>query len=203
MGGTWTANTWTSAGETWTDAPGDWAGESSETIHIHAGNGQEHYLCYDIDVEDHLAHCTGTATDTSATPDCTNVAAFTEAADTRTADNCPAGCVFTAAPRMARVVVPHAPSVDIVGYNPALSGACRGPGDVKINGKYSNTAGASGAQLTQEECAAECTAEPTCVGYAHSTAWCVVYGPGIDETPGADWTSDTHTYDGVVTGTKV
>jgi hypothetical protein len=38
-----------------------------------------------------------------------------------------------------------------------------------------------------------CNAEPTCVGYAHSTAWCVVYGPEIHETPGDKWTSDEHT----------
>ena len=30
-------------------------------------------------------------------------------------------------------------------------------------------------------------------GYAHAdNSWCVVYGAGIDQTPGADWTSDSH-----------
>jgi hypothetical protein len=39
---------------------------------------------------------------------------------------------------------------------------------------------------------AACEAEPTCVGYAHSTAWCVVYGEDIHKTPGDKWTSDNH-----------
>ena len=71
--------------------------------------------------------------------------------------------------------------------DPAQSGACRGGADFsgKVNGKYSNTAGAE-ENLTQLECAEACVAEETCVGYAHSTAWCVVYGPGIDEGIGTE-----------------
>lgn len=83
-----------------------------------------------------------------------------------------------------------------------MSGACRGGSDFtdKVNGKYSNTAGADG-RLTQEECAEACLAEPDCVGYAHATAWCVVYGPGVHDTPGEDWTSDEHV-EVAITGTK-
>jgi hypothetical protein len=69
-----------------------------------------------------------------------------------------------------------------------------------VNGKYSNTAGAAG-ELTELECANACDAEQNCVGYAHSTAWCIVYGPGVNDTAGADWTADTHASTSI-TGTK-
>ena len=99
--------------------------------------------------------------------------------------------MFTAAPKPPKPVVPHARDIGLPGWNPAKSGACRGPDNSKVNGKYSNTAGANG-KMSQAECAAACSAELNCIGYAHSTAWCVVYGPAIDVTPGDDWTGDSH-----------
>jgi hypothetical protein len=142
------------------------------------------YQCWDVDPDDHQATCTG------SNALCT--AAFQNKAENlQIANNCPAGCTFKAAVRAVKTVVAHAPAIPMAGYT-VWSGACRGPTNAKVNGKYSKTAGASGGVLTQEECAAACNAETTCVGYAHSTAWCVVYGADIDVTPGADWTSDKH-----------
>ena len=120
------------------------------------------------------------------------MAAFqNKAENVQIASNCPTGCTFKAAVRAVKTVVAHAPAIPKAGYK-VWSGACRGPTNAKVNGKYSNTAGASGGSLTQEECAAACDAETKSVGYAHSTAWCVVYGAGIDISPGVGWTSDTH-----------
>jgi hypothetical protein len=106
-------------------------------------------------------------------------------------DNCLSGCTFTAAVSGPSTVNYHAPTIEDDNYE-VMSGACRSPDGNKVNGKYSNTAGENG-KLTQAECMQECDSEPACAGYAHSTSWCVVYGPGIDESPGDDWTSDEHT----------
>jgi len=150
------------------------------------------YLCYDIDPSDHEATCTGSV-------DC--IASFAgKTADLQISSNCPSGCTFTAAVAGAPTPkVPHAPALHVSGYTPT-SGACRGPGNSKVNGKYSNTAGAAG-KLTELECANACDATQNCVGYAHSTAWCIVYGPGVNDTAGADWTADTHASTSI-TGTK-
>jgi len=188
---TWTASTWTSAGATWSDAADPWTGEWQSSVIISGVAPSAGYMCYDIDPTDHEAKCTGTAV-------C--VAAFAnKAADVQIAANCPSTCTFTAAVKATKVVTVHAPAIEMAGYT-VKSGACRGPGSTKVNGKYSHTAGASGAQLTQEECAAACDAAGNCVGYAHSTACCIVYGPGVKETSAAGWTLDTHDST-IITGT--
>jgi hypothetical protein len=192
VGGKWTALKWTSSGAVWSDADDPWTGEW-QSSHIIAGVAPSAgYKCYDIDPEDHEAKCTGS-------DQC--IAHFAgKAAAQQIVANCASPCKFTAAVAATKVVVPHAPAIAMAGYT-VKSGACRGPNVAKVNGKYSNTAGASGAQLTQQECAAECNTETMCVGYAHSTAWCVVYGPGINNTKQEKWTSDTHDAT-TITGTK-
>jgi len=207
VGGTWKKATWTSAGATWQGAEDPWNGDTHKSVLI-AGTTSEtnsKYKCYDIDADDHLAHCTGTATDSSKT--CTTAFDGKEAAD-RTQANCHDGCTYTPAPKGPKnPIAPHAGDIKLPGWDPAMSGACRGGADFtsKINGKYSNTAGADG-KLTQEECAKACLAEGDCVAYAHSTAWCIVYGPnlheGIGTQEGGTWTTDNH-IETVVTGTKV
>jgi len=206
VGGTWMKYDWTSSGATWSDPEDPWSGDSqlSSVIKSTTGESSSQYACYDLHTEDHLAHCTGTATDTSLS--C--IGAFEELAESdRNQSACPAGCTFTAAPKAPRPVVPHEGDIGLPGWDSAMSGACRGGADFtdKVNGKYSNTAGANG-RLTQAECATACLDEPGCIGYAHSKAWCVVYGPGVDEGIGTendgDWTTDTHVSTSI-TGTKV
>ena len=155
------------------------------------------YLCYDIHPEDHWALCTGSdACD----------ARFTGLPEvSRTLEDCPAPCLYQEAPTLPKPKPPHPGDIRLPGWQPAMSGACRGEADQtdKVNGKYTNIGG-SGAdgKLTQQECAKACLGEgPDCVGYAHSTAWCVMYGPGIHDTPGEGWTSDQHTAT-ATTGTK-
>lgn len=191
--GTWTKHTWKSAGATWNDAEDPWTGEWHHSVIIKGSVASSGYKCYDVDASDHEAKCTGSS------PKCE--AAFKDKAEElQISTNCPDGCTFTAkVAGAATPKVPHAPALALTGYN-AKAGACRGPDNSKVNGKYSNTAGASG-KLTEQECHAACEAEAECLGYAHSTAWCVVYGPGIDETPGAKWTSDKHAST-TITGTK-
>jgi hypothetical protein len=205
LSGTWNKATWTSAGAVWSGAEDPFTGDSHSSKFI-AGTSDElasDYSCYDIVVDDHLAHCTGNTTE------CTTAFDGLEDDSDRIAENCPEGCIYTAKPRGPRnPPVAHAPDIKLPGWEPAQSGACRGGDDFsgKVNGKYSNTAGAEGGPLTQLECAEACLAEDNCVGYAHSTAWCVVYGPevhlGIGTEEGGPWTSDNHE-EVAITGTKV
>jgi hypothetical protein len=169
----------------WNDSDDPWTGDWQHSTIIVDGDGTDSgYMCYDIDSTDHQAKCTGSA-------QCTGAFEGKPEAD-QIADNCPSGCTFTAKVKAVKVVDPHAPAIEMPGYI-VKSGACRGPDNDKVNGKYSNSAGANG-KLTQEECAAACDAESECIGYAHSTAWCVVYGPGIDKNriDSNKWTADTH-----------
>jgi len=205
LSGTWNKGTWTSAGAIWSGAEDPFTGDSHPSKFI-AGTSDElnpDYSCYDIIVDDHLAHCTGD------TAECTTAFDGFEDESDRTAVNCPEGCVFTVKPKGPRnPPVAHAPDIKLPGWEPAQSGACRGGADFsgKVNGKYSNTAGAEGGPPTQLECAEACSAEENCVGYAHSTAWCVVYGPelhlGIGTEEGGMWTTDNHE-EVVITGTKI
>jgi len=204
IGGVWEKGTWTNAGAVWSGAETPFTGDSHPSKFIAATSDElnSDYSCYDIIVDDHLAQCTGDAAECTAAFD-----AFEDEAE-RIAENCPEGCTYAAKPRGPKnPPVAHAPDIKLPGWNPAQSGACRGGADFsgKVNGKYSNTAGADG-KLTQLECAEACVAEETCVGYAHSTAWCVVYGPGIHEGIGTEegglWTSDNHE-EIAITGTKV
>ena len=149
------------------------------------------YTCYDIDTDDHAEQCHGSDSDASATkPESECHHAFNEA-DTFDASACPDGCVFHASPVMARVIVPHPPDIELRGWLPALSGACRkadgtDEGGVAVqlapNGKYGRTSGAAPTRMTQAECAAACVAEPTCVGYHHG-AWCSIFGRDVHLTP--------------------
>jgi hypothetical protein len=40
---------------------------------------------------------------------------------------------------------------------------------------------------TQEECMNICAEETDCIGYAHSTGWCLIYGAGLDAQDGVDY----------------
>jgi hypothetical protein len=185
IGGAWEKGTWTSAGAIWSGAETPFSGDSHPSKFV-AGTSDElnsDYSCYDIIIDDHLAKCTGDAAECTTAFD-----SFEEESD-RIADNCPEGCVYAAKPKGPRnPPVAHAPNIKLPGWDPAQSGACRGGADFsgKVNGKYSNTAGAEGGAPTQLKCAEACIAEDNCIGYAHSTAWCVVYGPEIHEGIGTE-----------------
>mmetsp|Transcript_14444 Transcript_14444/g.21507 ORF Transcript_14444/g.21507 Transcript_14444/m.21507 type:complete len:479 (-) Transcript_14444:420-1856(-) len=122
--------------------------------------------------------------------------------DDRTDDNCPDVCTFIPKPKPPKSSPPHAGDIKLPGWDAAMSGACRGgPQHTdKVNGKYSNTAGADG-KLSQQECADACLAEPMCIGYAQSTAWCIVYGPEIHSNAVGEWTADNHEVN-YISGTK-
>lgn len=204
LSGTWAKGTWTNAGAIWSGAEDPFTGDSHPSKLI-AGTSDElasDYSCNDIIVDDHLAQCTGNTTE------CTAAFDSLEESD-RITENCPSDCVFASAPKGPKnPPVAHAPDIRLPGWDPAQSGACRGGADFsgKVNGKYSNTASADGGTPTQLECAEACLAEGNCVGYAHSTAWCIVYGPeihlGIGTEEGGVWTSDNHE-EVAITGTKV
>lgn len=198
VGATWTLNTWTSQNALWTDAPDPWSGDSHHSTVI-AGTTEEtssNYVCVDADPEDHKAHCNGTSA----------VCTFDGVAESdRTDENCPDECTFEPKPTPPTDKTPHPGDIGLPGWDAAMSGACRGGPEFteKINGKYSNSVGSGpDSKLTQEECAEACLAEDQCIGYAHSTAWCVVYGLDLHETPGDGWTGDNHAAV-VITGTKV
>lgn len=205
LNGTWKKGTWNSAGAIWSGAEDPFTGDSHPSKFV-AGTSDElasDYSCYDIIVDDHLAQCTGNTTECTSAFD-----SFEEESD-RIAENCPKDCAFTAKPNGPRTPpVAHAPDIKLPGWEPAQSGACRGGADLsgKVNGKYSNTAGSEGGPPTQLECADACLNEESCVGYAHSTAWCIVYGSdahlGFGTEEGGLWTSDNHE-EVVITGTKV
>ena len=116
--------------------------------------------------------------------------------DDRIETTCPHFCTFTAAPKPPKAKAPHAGDINLSGWNPSMSGACRGGPTFtdKPNGKYAPA-------LSQYDCAMACLAEDTCLGYSHASAWCVVYGPNIHETPGEGWSSDNHEAN-EITGTK-
>ena len=122
-----------------------------------------------------------------------------EAADTYAEEDCDvaAGCVYTAAPVMETVVVPHAGDELNMGstYLYGQSGACRGSDEngaqVGLNSKYANSCDASGTKkvcggvgepacdMTQAECEAGCAAEN-----ARSPGACVAYQPVWNPTTG-------------------
>jgi hypothetical protein len=188
--GTWSAATWTSAGATWIDPEDPWKSDYHPSVIVKGTTlGSAGYKCYDVDPIDHEAKCTGSDT-------CVSAFAGKDATE-QIADKCPDGCKFTAAPKAAKVTIPHAPIIDIDGYI-HWAGVCRGPGDpqstdAKPNGKYSKKAGVNGGVATQGECAAACTTEPKCIAYAHSTSWCLIYGEGVDATAdGEIWNADNH-----------
>jgi len=201
VNGQWTAKRWLSSA-TWYEPEDPWTGDSHHSTVIKETTGEinSKYVCLEIDDTDHLARCTGTSEYWSSRCE----TAFVDLAeDDRTAEFCPQGCKFTPAPTVPKTTTPHAPDIGLPGWNSAMVGACRGGADFtsKVNGKYSNSAGAFG-KLSQIECAEACLSEPDCVGYAHSTSWCVVYGPNIHLTPGDGWTGDLHE-ETTITGSKV
>jgi len=106
----------------------------------------------------------------------------------------------------AKTVVIHEGIREQPGYSIYMSGCCRGHDSdgaaVKIEGKYSKTAGIDGGIATQEECAAACNAESTCLGYCHGNPWCVIYGKGIHLTAEAPWAGDDHENEGPIMTTK-
>jgi len=115
----------------------------------------------------------------------------------KTSDNCPAGCTYTKEVKAAKVVVLHEPAEQYPGWR-VMAGVCRSEGDAssleaKPNGRYSNNCGKDGGKATQKECMEHCAAEPDCIGYAHSSAWCLNYGPGLHEKGDPEvWTGDNH-----------
>jgi len=205
IGGTWNKNVWTKTGATWADADTPFTGESFPSTLI-AGTTNEvdsKYNCYDIDTIDHLARCIGYAVDSSK--NCTEAFTTVDVAD-RIEANCYKGCYFSPAPKGPKnPLVPHVGDIMLPGWSAAMSGECRGGVDFtdKVNGKYSNTAGANG-KLTQTECADECIAEENCVGYAHSISWCIVYGRNLHVIADSNspWVSDNHEST-EISGTKV
>jgi hypothetical protein len=186
--------TWTSAGATWVGPDDPWTGDSHATTHIHDGNGNADYSCFDIDVNDHVGRCDGPG----------SCAADFAAADTYAEADCDVagGCTYAAAPVMEKVVVPHVPDeldMDDV-YAPAMSGACRGTdangAQVGANSKYANSCdidgkkkacgeeGQDACSMTQAECEAGCAAENAaspgaCVAYHHGP-WCSVFGHHVE-----------------------
>lgn len=178
------------AGKTWTPPPAPWVGESWHST-IVAGTTDEvssDYVCYELDDEDHLAHCRGDS------------CAFS---GNRTADNCPTGCTFTAAPEMPPAKPPHPGDIGLPGWPKPISGACRGGPDNtdKVNGLYANI-----NSQTQEQCAEKCLSlAPDCTGYHHGP-YCSVFGANIHlkEDPEGDdkvWYA-TAGNETVITGTK-
>ena len=164
------------------------------------------YKCYDINTDDHAEQCHGSDSDSAATKTESECHHEFNKANTFNAAACPEGCVFKAAPVMSKVIVPHAPDIQLPGWKPALSGACRKAdgtdAGTKVNGKYGKTAGADPTRMTQFECAAACVAEPNCIGYHHGP-WCAIFGKDIHLTPNsqgvrgeypAGWGADYHTY---------
>jgi len=122
----------------------------------------------------------------------------------RTDENCPDTCDFIPKPTPPKAKPPHAGDIGLPGWDVAMSGACRGGTEFtdKVNGKYTNSGGSGPTgTLTQKECADACLDEPTCVGYAHSTAWCIIYGPEIHDNAAGQWTADNHEAT-EITGTK-
>jgi len=192
VGGVWTAATWTSAGATWNEPSDGYMSDYRCSTHVVGVVASAGYTCYDADPEDHHPTCSGS--------DATCAAAFDGLEmDAKVSDTCPSGCTFTAAVRACKVVVDHAPAIQFDGWR-VMAGVCRSAGDpgsleAKPNGRYTNSAGANGV-ATQEECKDFCAAEPDCVGYAHSTAWCLIYGPGLDVLDEGEeselWYSDSH-----------
>jgi hypothetical protein len=103
------------------------------------------------------------------------------------------GCTFVDAIVPAVITpIPHAKAEQYPGWQ-HMSGACRADDvGVKVNGKYSKTAGAGGAPATQTECKDHCDANDDCLGYAHQdNGWCLNYGPGLNVTD-ATWAADSH-----------
>jgi len=252
---------WYPASAVWTEPESPWNGEPTTTTHIHTGNGNADFTCYDLDLDDHQATCTNEITYHSGLLECAD--SWTsptdggscaqeqngcpaepcnndndtvswccnkgsegcddwhycacerdfEAADTYAEEDCDvaAGCVYTAAPVMETVVVPHAGDELNMGstYLHGQSGACRGSDEngaqVGLNSKYANSCDASGTKvcggvgepacdMTQAECEAGCAAENArspgaCVAYHHGShdgAWCSVFGPTLHEGIGTD-----------------
>merc|ERR1712218_658240 len=201
MGGTWTAEVWQSSGATWTKAANPRIGDYNSAVIIKAykASSPGGWQCFDINPSDHEAKCTGS--------DAKCEAAFKgKAASVQIAANCPADCAFTTAPAPAKQSLIHEGVRKQPGYSKYMSGCCRGKdaqgNAVKIEGKYSKTAGKSGGIATQEECAAACNAESACLGYCHGTPWCVVYGKGIHLTAKSPWAGDDHVNVGPILTTK-
>ena len=57
---------------------------------------------------------------------------------------------------------------------PALPGSCRAPPDE--HGAAGKVTGAYTPEMTRVACMNACDAQPLCVGYSHSTSYCVIYG---------------------------
>jgi hypothetical protein len=99
-----------------------------------------------------------------------------------------------------------------------MSGACRADntedsnedgvvdekdGSLKINNRYTKTAGANGGPMTQLECKNACEAEEACIAYHRAEgSWCAIFGPGMDVTDD-HWTGDSHPITGPIGTPKV
>merc|ERR1712032_1303936 len=177
-----------SAGETWNgpDDPWDFDYQPS-TIVVGVTLSSAGYQCWDVDPTDHHATCTA-GTDTSGACE----GAFSgKAEEDMKADACPENCTFTAAVTSPAVPkTPHVPAVGFEGFE-IWSGACRGPGGEKVNGKYVRAFPREDGDMTEGDCMRECCAHSACVGYHHGP-WCSIFGPGIDKTAAGDWGGDSH-----------
>jgi hypothetical protein len=114
---------------------------------------------------------------------------------------CPAGCTYTPAVKGPKVKAVHEPTIQFDGWK-HFGGVCRS-GDLtddwtemKVpNNRYTNKADTDGVAgpPSQTECKDFCAAEDDCIAYSHGTAWCLIYGPGLDDTTNAaDWVGQTY-----------
>lgn len=190
---TWTAGTWTPTPGTWTGPTDGWAyewpadldPENPSTI-VAGTTPSVGWKCYDADPYDHHPKCAGTPTDsTIASCEFSNTLTMAE----KTSTVCPAGCVYTKAVRAPKATVFHAKVTKVDGWE-YYSGVCRSgpivdPAEyIRPDTRDSNTAGAGGVPATNEECMQACVdAGDVCTGYAHSTAWCILYGEDICNVP--------------------
>jgi len=136
--------------------------------------------------------CDGTAKDPEATPDCTKAGIQGVAAD------CASGCTFVEPVKGLSLKTSHDPIIYLDGwqkekrswgdnigtlYPKGTNGACRveGNGIKPVHSTWCKTdlcVASNGMSVgLQEGCAQACLDTPsgTCVGYAHSTKYCVLY----------------------------
>jgi len=138
--------------------------------------------------------CDGTAKDPEATPDCTAAGIQGVAADCETAN----GCIFMEPVKGLSLKTSHDPIIHLDGwqkekrswgdtigklYPKDTNGACRveGNGIKPVHSTWCKTCecfASNGMSVgLQEGCAQACLDTPsgTCVGYAHSSKYCVLY----------------------------
>lgn len=98
------------------------------------------------------------------------------AAGQQTPSSCPAGAAPARAPGSR--------------YCGPMAGVCQGSTGTNVPGKNQDVMVASGSDVFSSEaaCAAECTADPACIGYSYACRMgCMVHGPGIRAAAQTPW----------------